>query len=87
MPQPTNQGKQWDGASERVGQSFFFWALVDGSNRVTIPATIRTLADIGIGDYARVHVQKFSAYRAGLTDGDTDDHIVAAKARRHVDDA
>ena len=86
MPGEVGQGKQWEGPSERVSQLFFFIGQVDGSGRVTIPSTLRTILGINSSDYVRVHVTKLSEVPGGETAETIHDHIQAAKARRHVDE-
>lgn len=83
MPGEINAGKQWEGPSERVSQLFFFIAQVDGSGRITIPSTLRTLLNIHVStSYVRAHVTLLSAVPSGGTTGTIDDHIYNAKQRR-----
>jgi len=82
LPGEVGRGKQWEGPSERVSQYYFFIAQVDGSGRVTIPATLRTLLNISTSDYVRAHVTPLSGVPAGETAETIHDHIQAAKQRR-----
>ena len=85
MPGEVGKGQQWDGPSERVSQLFFWIGQVDGSGRVTIPATLRTLLGISTSDYVRCHVTLLSGVPGGETAETVHDHIQAAKLRRHID--
>ncbi len=86
MPGEIGKGQQWEGASERVSQLFFWIGQVDGSGRVTIPSTLRTLLGISSSDYVRCHVTKLSGVPSGETAETIHDSVHAAKQRRHVDE-
>jgi len=81
LPGEVGKGQQHEGPSETVSQYYFFIAQVDGSGRVTIPATLRTLLNIVQDDYVRTHVTRLSGIPAGETAETIHDHIQAAKQR------